>query len=47
LGAPFGAHGVRVASWLLVRLRGGSHLDDRPRPAPSDPPWLERYRSPA
>jgi glycosyltransferase involved in cell wall biosynthesis len=39
--------GVRVASWLLVRLRGGSHLDDRPRPAPSDPPWLERYRLPA
>ncbi|MEP6811386.1 MAG: glycosyltransferase family 2 protein [Actinomycetota bacterium] len=46
-GSLAGPQGVRAAAWLLRRVRGESHLDEKPRSAPADPPWLERFRSPS
>ena len=45
VGALFGERGIRVASNLLHRLRGASHLDyDAPSPV-NEPAWLERFRA--
>jgi glycosyltransferase involved in cell wall biosynthesis len=43
-GALFGERGLRTASQVLRLLRGSSHLDETPRPAPVDPPWLDAFR---
>lgn len=43
VGALFGERGIRVASSLLQRVRGGSHLDDDSPPVATVPPWLEQY----
>ncbi|MGH3002223.1 MAG: glycosyltransferase family 2 protein [Gaiellaceae bacterium] len=45
VGALFGEQGLALASRLLVRVGGRSHLDVQARAAPEDPAWLERYRS--
>jgi glycosyltransferase involved in cell wall biosynthesis len=44
LGALFGEAGLRRASSVLHLVRGASHLDATPRPAPADPPWLDVFR---
>ena len=44
LGALFGKPGMRLASRLLVVLRGASHIEPEVRVAPPDPPWLSAYR---
>ena len=44
-GALFGEPGLRGASRLLRLARGASHLDERPRAAPVDPPWLDAFRA--
>ena len=45
VGALFGERGVRLASKLLLRLRGGSHLDHVSSEPVTEPPWLERHRA--
>lgn len=44
LGALGGERGMRLASRLLLRTRGVSHLESRRLPVAVEPPWLERYR---
>lgn len=45
VGVLFGERGIRVASSLLLRVRGASHLEyDTPLPV-TEPPWLERFRA--
>ena len=44
LGAPFGDRGMRLASKLLVAIRGASHLETAAATIPSRPHWLEPYR---
>lgn len=45
VGALFGERGVRLASSLLHRLRGGSHLDHVWPAVVTEPLWLERYKA--
>jgi glycosyltransferase involved in cell wall biosynthesis len=44
VGALFGEPGMRLASRLLVTLRGNSHIEPEVRAVPSEPPWLDSYR---
>jgi glycosyltransferase involved in cell wall biosynthesis len=44
LGALFGEPGMRLASRLLIALRGGSHIAPEVQAAPPDPAWLSSYR---
>jgi glycosyltransferase involved in cell wall biosynthesis len=44
LGALGGERGMRLASKLLLRARGVSHLEVRRAPVPAEPPWLDDYR---
>ncbi|MEP6811387.1 MAG: glycosyltransferase family A protein [Actinomycetota bacterium] len=43
-GALFGARGMRLASRLLLAVRGASHVDEQHRLVESEPAWLEGYR---
>lgn len=43
LGALFGERGMRAASWLLVALRGQSHIPLRDQTV-AEPAWLAHYR---
>jgi hypothetical protein len=44
VGALFGERGMDAASRLLVRLRGGSHIEREEREVPPEPTWLAAYR---
>jgi len=44
LGALFGDRGMRLASRMLVALRGASHVEPATAGAPVPPDWLEAYR---
>lgn len=44
IGALFGERGMRLASRLLLALRGSSHIEPERRPVPSEPLWLDAYR---
>lgn len=45
VGALFGERGMRLASKLLHRFGGGSHLDYDRATVAMDPPWLEQHRA--
>ena len=42
--ALLGEPGLRAASWLLRRLKGGSHLDRERPELPPEPAWLAAFR---
>lgn len=44
LGVLFGRHGMRLASSLLLHLRGSSHLATPAPPRTAEPEWLALYR---
>ena len=44
IGALFGERGMRLASRLLVALRGASHIERDPPSPPPEPAWLALYR---
>ena len=44
VGALFGEPGMRLASRLLVALKGSSHVEPESRAVPPEPPWLDSYR---
>jgi glycosyltransferase involved in cell wall biosynthesis len=43
IGALFGASGMRLASSILRKAGGASHVEGRPRRSPAPPPWLAAY----
>lgn len=44
VGALFGESGMRLASRLLLAVRGSSHIETEVRARPPAPPWLSSYR---